>query len=88
MSGPYYAIEAAAPGMRGRDSRRVALVHYTGDLEPHKLKINPRFKGLTVVWAETHKSLGHDSRHMRRLKEAQAEAKALNNNMIHVEHKG
>ncbi|QYW02011.1 hypothetical protein PQD74_gp008 [Stenotrophomonas phage Siara] len=86
MSGPYYALEAAAPGMRGRDSRRVALVHYTGDLEPHKLKINPRFKGLTVVWCETHKSLGHDSKHMRRLKEAQQEAKALNAGMIHVEH--
>ena len=86
MSGPYYALEAAAPGMRGRDSRRVALVRYEGHLEPHKLKINERFKGLTVVWCETHKSLGHDSRHMRRLKEAQQEAKALNSGMIHVEH--
>lgn len=86
MSGPYYALEAVAPGMRGRDSRRVALVRYTGHLEPHKLKINERFKGLTVVWCETHKALGHNSMHMRRLKEAEAEAKALNAGMIHVEH--
>lgn len=84
MSGPYYALEAAAPGMRGKDSRRVALVHYTGRLEPHKLKINERFKGLTVVWCETHKSLGHDSKHMRRMREAESEAKALNAGMFHV----
>lgn len=78
----YHVLEAAAAGMRGMDSRRVALVHYTGTLPADKLKINERFKGLRIVKVAVCNALGHNSHHMRTMKEWQHEAKALNNGSI------
>ena len=79
----YYVLDATVRSMRAHDSRRVALVQYTGTLPPCRLRIDTRYNGLTIVEDHTCYTTGQCSQYIRRRRELEAKAKAMNAGIIH-----
>ncbi len=74
----YHVLTAVPSGMHAHGYTRVALVEYTGLLPAHKLKINPRFKGLRVVKSGIFNHIGTDTAFKRICSTWNEEAENLN----------
>ncbi len=80
----YRVLTAVPTGMKAFGYTRVALVAYNGLLPADKLKINPRFKGLSVIRHGTYSNRGEDSEAQRVIAQWTAEAECLNNGSMVV----